>query len=100
MFSALRASSGKVQQALAEHGRSQTGAPQSQRLGRAIIAGQLAITLVLLTGAGLLGRSLLRVLAIDPGFRIEYVATPDLALPFAEKDADKPRRLQFLTELI
>jgi putative ABC transport system permease protein len=99
IFSALRATSGKVQQALAERGRSQTSAPQSQRLGRAIIAGQLAITLVLLTGAGLLGRSLLRVLAIDPGFRTEDVATVDLALPWAEKDADKVRRVQFLTEL-
>ena len=99
VFSALRATSGKVQQALAEHSRSQTSAPQSQHLGRAIIAGQLAITLVLLTAAGLLGRSLLRVLAIDPGFRTEHVTTLDLALPWAEKDADKVRRVQFLTEL-
>jgi putative ABC transport system permease protein len=99
VFSALRATSGNAQPALAERGRSQSGAPHSHRLGRAIIAGQLAITLVLLTGAGLLGRSLLRVLATDPGFHTEHIITVDLALSFAEKDADKTRRIQFLNQL-
>jgi predicted permease len=100
LFSALRATVGDVQHTLAEHGRAQTSAPRSQRLGGAIIAGQLAITLVLLTGAGLLGRSLLRVLSIDPGFRTEHIVTADLALSFAAKDADKTRRVQFLTQLM
>ena len=99
IFSGLRSTSGDVQQALAEHGRSQSGAPRSQRLGRAIIAGQLAITLVLLTGAGLLGRSLMNVLAIDPGFRADHIVTLGLALPFAAKDSDKVRRVQFLSQM-
>ena len=100
LFSALRATLGDVQHTLAEHGRAQTGAPRGQRLGRAIIAGQLAITLVLLTGAGLLGRSLIRVLSIDPGFRTEHIVTVDFALSFAQKDVDKTRRIQFLSQLI
>jgi putative ABC transport system permease protein len=100
LFSALRATVGDVQHTLAEHGRAQSSAPHSQRLGRAIIAGQLAITLVLLTGAGLLGRSLLRVLSIDPGFRTEHIVTADLALSFVQKDADKSQRVQFLSQLM
>ena len=100
VFNALRATSGTTQSALAEHGRSQSGTPRSHHLGRAIIAGQLAITLVLLTGAGLLGRSLLRVLATDPGFHTEHVITVDLALSFAAKDADKTHRIQFLDQLL
>jgi putative ABC transport system permease protein len=100
VFSALRATSGNAQPALAERGRSQSGVPHSHRLGRAIIAGQLAITLVLLTGAGLLGRSLLRVLATDPGFHTEHIITVDLALSFAEKDAEKTLRIQFLNQLL
>ena len=100
VFSALRATSGTAQSALAAHGRSQSGAPRSHGLGRAIIAGQLAITLVLLTGAGLLGRSLLRVLATDPGFHTEHIITVDLALSFAAKDADKTQRIQFLVQLL
>ena len=100
VFNALRATSGTTQSALAEHGRSPSGAPRSHHLGRAIIAGQLAVTLVLLTGAGLLGRSLLRVLATDPGFHTEHLITVDLALSFAEKDADKTHRIQFLDQLL
>ncbi len=98
ILSALRGTSGGVQLALAEHGRAQTGAPRSQHLGHTIIAGQMAITLVLLAGAGLLGRSLLRVLSIAPGFRTEHIVTVDLALSFAEKEVDKIRRIQFLSQ--
>ena len=100
VFSAVRATTGGVRPALAERGRSQSGLPRSQRLGRAIIAGQLAVTLVLLTGAGLLGRSLLRVLATDPGFHTEHIITVDLALSYAEKEADKTRRIEFLDQLL
>ncbi len=83
LFSVLRATSGDVQQALVEQGRAQSGSRKSQRVGRAIIVGQLAITLVLLTGAGLLGRSLLHVLSVDPGFRTENIVTMNLAMAFA-----------------
>ena len=50
-------------------------------MGRAIVAAQLAMTLALLTGAGLLGRSLLQVLSVDPGFRTDDVVAMDLELP-------------------
>ncbi len=99
LFSVLRATSGDVQQALGEQGRSQTGSRRSQRVGRAIIAGQLAITLVLLTGAGLLGRSLLHVLSVDPGFRTDHIVTVNLALSFAGGDARRGRA-QFLSQLL
>jgi predicted permease len=92
-----------VQRALAAGGRSQTGALISQRLSRAIVAGQLAITLALLAGAALLGRSLLRVLSVDPGFRTEHIITMNLALPFngfSQTEAVKVRRVQFLDEVI
>jgi putative ABC transport system permease protein len=98
--SALRATSGDVQLPLAEQGRSQTGTLRSQRLGRVIAAAQLAITLVLLVGAGLLGRSLLHVLSVNPGFRTERIVAMDLALSYAEQDADKIRRVQFLNALL
>ena len=39
------------------------------------------MTLALLTGAGLLGRSLLQVLSVDPGFRTDHVVAMDLELP-------------------
>jgi putative ABC transport system permease protein len=51
-----------------------------------------------LVGAGLEGRSLVRVLAVDPGFRTEQVVTVDLALPPAPGTA-KAQRVQFLDNL-
>src|SRR6202050_3464748 len=99
LFSGLPACSGDLQHARVEQGRSQMRSRRSQAVGRAIIAGQLAITLVLLTGAGLLGRSLVRVVAVDPGFRTHHIVTVDLALSPVEPDADRARA-QFLTELL
>ena len=96
---ALRAASGNLQGALVERGQGHAGTPGSQRLGRLIVAGQLAITLVLLVGAGLLARSLLRVLSVDPGFRTEHILTMDLALPGAYEEPTKVPRVQFLNAL-
>jgi ABC-type antimicrobial peptide transport system permease subunit len=98
VFTALRATSGDTQVNLAEGGRAQSGARNSQRLGRMIIAGQLAMTLFLLVGAGLEGRSLLRVLSVDPGFRTERVVTMDFALPSAAGPL-RAQRVQFLSAL-
>ncbi|HTC78571.1 MAG TPA: ABC transporter permease, partial [Terriglobales bacterium] len=96
---ALRAAPGNLQGALVERGQGHAGTPGSQRLGRLIVAGQLAVTLVLLIGAGLLARSLLCVLSVDPGFRTEHILTMDLALPGAYDDAAKVPRVQFLNAL-
>jgi len=98
IFTALRSTTHEVRAALMEGGRAQAGAA-SARLGRAIIAAQLSMTLVLLVGAGLLGRSLLRVLSVDPGFRTEQILTMDLPLSSANSAGDKIRRVQFLSEL-
>ncbi|HUI40368.1 MAG TPA: ABC transporter permease, partial [Terriglobia bacterium] len=81
VLTALRASSVDPQQALTEGGWAQMGSVRSQRLGRTLVAIQLATTLVLLAGAGLLGRSLMRVLSIDPGFRTAQIATMELEVP-------------------
>jgi putative ABC transport system permease protein len=96
---ALRASSRNVQAALVEGNRRQAGSG-SQRLGRTIIALQLGITMVLLIGAGLLGRSLLRVLSVDPGFRTENIVTVDLALSSANVGEAQTRRVQFIDALL
>jgi putative ABC transport system permease protein len=99
-FTALRATSRNLQSALAEGGHTRTGSVRLQRIGRGIVAAQLAVTLVLLVGAGLLGRSLMRVLSVDPGFQTEHIVTMDMALPGVEKDPDQIRRVQFIHEVL
>jgi putative ABC transport system permease protein len=83
-FTAARATKGDPRAALGEGGRGQTGTQGGQRVGRAIVAAQIAITLILVIGAGLLGRSLLKVLEVNPGFRVDKVVTMDVSLPWLE----------------
>jgi predicted permease len=47
----------------------------------ALVAVQVALSLVLLTGASLLGRSFAELAAIDPGFVAEHAVAAELALP-------------------
>jgi putative ABC transport system permease protein len=99
-FTATRATSGDLRGGLEEGGRGQAGSPSSQRIGRAIVAGQIAITLVLVIGAGLLGRSLLKVLELNPGFRVDKIITMDVALPWAEDPKTKASQGIFFSNLI
>jgi len=62
-------------------GRGQAGHATGARLRGALVVAQVALTLVLLTGAGLLGKSFYRLLQVDPGFRAESAVVMDLSLP-------------------
>ncbi len=54
---------------------SRTSSPQQQKARRGMVAGEVAIALLLLVCAGLLLRSMGRLLSIDPGFSTEHVLT-------------------------
>jgi putative ABC transport system permease protein len=65
------------------------------RLGNALVAVQMALSLVLLTGAGLMGRSFAEITRVDPGFRTEGVLTFRLSPPAAAYAGDdKDQRLR------
>jgi len=96
-LTALRTSSSDPRGALSEGSRGQAGGLGKQRVGRLIAAAQLATALALLIGAGLLGRSLLRVLSVNSGFRTEGVVTMELRLP---EISDQSQRGAFLSELL
>jgi putative ABC transport system permease protein len=106
VITAVHATSGMPRETLVEGGRGSVANQRSQRTGRAIMAAQLAMTLALLTGASLLGRSLLRVLSVNPGFRIDNVLAMDLQLPVPSEltpdaaPAFRARESQFLSGLI
>jgi predicted permease len=68
---ALQASGSAPQDALKDASRGATGGGGWMR--RAIVVGEIILVCVLLTGAGLLTRSLSRVLDVDPGFTSENV---------------------------
>jgi predicted permease len=61
--------------------RGGTVSSAAQRLRHTFIVAQVALAFVLLVGAGLLGRSLQRVLRVSPGFQPDHVLTAQLVLP-------------------
>ena len=95
---AARAARRDPREALVDGARTQTGA-SGHRIGRILVTAQIAITVVLLIGAALLGRSLLRVLSVNPGFRTEGIVAMDLALPYSESPAAKARLVPFYADL-
>jgi predicted permease len=99
-LTAVRATCGDLRDDLVEGARGQTGSQGSQRIGRVIVAAQMAITLVLVVGAGLLGRSLIKVLEVNPGFRVDRIVAMDVSLPKVEDPTAKPGQALFFANLI
>lgn len=78
LLPAFQASGGRSWAAL--RGGTRTLAAGPGRLRRALVVGQVAMALTLLAGAGLLGRTLLALRDVDPGFRPDHVLTGRLTL--------------------
>ncbi len=70
-----------------------------RRLNRGLIVGEVALSIVLLVGAGLLLRSLLRIQRVDPGFDPDRVLAATVFLSGAEYESDA-RQIAFFAELI
>jgi putative ABC transport system permease protein len=75
-------------QSLKEGGQS-TETGQSLRLRGMLVVAQVALSLMLLVGAGLLIRSLMTLSRVDPGFEIGNVVTFDLQPPQHEYDTSE-----------
>jgi len=99
-FTAIRATSGDPGKGFTADGRGPVSSRHGQRVGRAIVAAQIAITLVLVVGAGLLGRSLMKVLQVNPGFRVDKIVTMDVSLPGVEDQKAKASQASFFSNLI
>ncbi|MGZ8470321.1 MAG: ABC transporter permease [Gemmatirosa sp.] len=69
-------------------GKNSTGSAARARLRDGLFVAEVAVALLLLTGAGLAMTSLGRLLAVQPGFAAERVMTANLSLPRARYASD------------
>ena len=69
LVAAWRGTAGDLRAALSQSQRTQGGGGASYRVRGSLVVVQLAMTVVLLIGAGLLARSFVGLMRIDPGFR-------------------------------
>ena len=69
------------------------------RLQSTFVVIQVALALVLLAGAGLIGQSLRRLLDVSPGFRTDHLMTMTVALP-ADRYQEPAEIGQFHTDMV
>ncbi|MGH9935995.1 MAG: ABC transporter permease, partial [Blastocatellia bacterium] len=74
------ASRADVNQTLRENVRGSSASRSHQRLRSALIVGEVAFALILLTGAGLFLRGLQRFTNLDPGWRVDGLVTAEISL--------------------
>ena len=83
---------------LREESGGAVGSRRSARWRRALVVGQVALSVVVLAAAGLFTRSLQRLLSIDPGFEVKNVVTfgvsPELSGYSKERSLEYFERLE------
>jgi predicted permease len=89
-----------LQSGLKESARGQSADPAKKRLRGALVTAQVALTLVLLTAAGLLGRSFVKLMQVDPGFKPDSAVAMTLSLPTTITPAEDERLRQFYVQLL
>jgi len=96
LLPALQFSRPDLNDALKEGGRG--GGFHSRGLRSALMVSEVALALALLVGAGLLIRSFVKLLNVDPGYRAENLLTARLPLP--PRYREKSKRLQFYEQTL
>jgi predicted permease len=84
--------------ALHSESRGGTSGRATQFLRHGFIVSQIALAFTLLAGAGLLGLSLQRAMAVSPGFQSDHILTGQILLPWA--DYTEGARLAFIEKLM
>ncbi len=89
----------RISVTLKEGGRGSYSANRRAFARNAFVVAQLGLALVLLTGSGLLIRSFVRLIGVDPGFDTGHLLTFKIALPRSKYGTD-PLCLAFFQQLL
>src|SRR6266478_3444024 len=90
---------GAIAEALKEGGRGASAGRRRGTLRSVLVVAQISLALVLLVGSGLLIRSFVRLVAVDPGFDPGHLLTFKVALPRSKYGTD-PLCLAFFRQLL
>jgi putative ABC transport system permease protein len=99
MFPAFQLSRVDLNRTLRDEGRSASAGHSRLRLNSLLVVGQVALSLLLLIGAGLLLRSFGRLLQVDPGFDARNVLTMGVSLP-SVKYSKPQQQIDFFDEVL
>ena len=84
LIPALQASRTDPKTGLQKGGRNSTAGRHQARLRSALVIAEISLASVLLIGAGLMLRTFLNLIHLDPGFREDHLLTASLSLPHAQ----------------
>jgi predicted permease len=103
LLPAFQAARANQIQNLREGGRGSGLGRRHTRLSRVLVIAEVALSIVLLAGAGLLLRSFWRVLQVNPGFNPEHLTTVQIWIPQPNNLSDpfriEEKRAEFLLEV-
>ncbi|MGH9837616.1 MAG: ABC transporter permease [Blastocatellia bacterium] len=94
---ALQASRTDLNETLKEGGRSSGGGGHNRFRGLLVVS-EVALALLLLVGAGLMLRSFIRLMSVDPGLDPQNVLTMDIRLPRSKYQP--PQQAAFFQQLL
>ncbi len=97
---ALQVSRLDLNSSLKEGGRGGSDGSGRRRLRSALIVTEVALTMVLLVGAGLMIRSFEHLLRVDPGFQADNLLTLELSLPQSRYSEGEPQTANFFREIL
>ena len=89
---ALQISKTDVAEVLKEGSRGSSGGRRARRWADALIVGEIVMTLVLLSGAGFMMGSFLKLASMDPGIETSRLLTMRMYLPLTQYPEPEPRR--------
>ena len=90
---------GHLASALQSESRTGTTSRSAQNLRHGFVVAQITLAFVLLAGAGMLGLSLKRAMAVSPGFRTDHVLAGQFSMPWKSYH-DGPSFLHFFDSLL
>jgi predicted permease len=96
---AWQAAQPRVQETLQEGGRSATSSPAQHRLRGVLAMAETALALILLVGAGLMMKSMYRLLKVNPGFQSDHVLAMEMDLRTAQY-SKSPAIINFWQQLL
>jgi predicted permease len=91
LLPALSSASVNPRSTLAESGRGSVGGVVRRRARAALVVAEVALAVALTTGAGLLIRSFVTVLNVNPGFETEHLLTWQMNIPLRLQTPDERR---------
>jgi predicted permease len=100
LLTSWQATRAEIRETLSSSQRTQAGSGSGASIRSALVVSQMALTVVLLVGAGVLARSFLHLMEVQPGYRTSHAIVIDASVPYASGRDAAFQRLAFYNDVM